>query len=304
MAAFTLIVGDARDRLRELPDQSVNCVVTSPPYWRMRDYGTAGQMGLEGTLDEYVAELVAIFAEVKRVLRDDGTVWLNLGDCYAHKQVVGVPWRVAFALQDDGWYLRSDIVWSKPNPVPESCKDRPTKAHEFVFLLTKGPRYAYDAEAIKEPAEWARWGKQNGNDKYADVPSKARMVQTHTRDELRAKHGGKKNARSVWTIPTQSYRGAHCAVFPEALAERCILAGCPEGGTVLDPFLGSGTTAQVARSLGRSCIGIELNPEYAALAVERQRTPTRKEKQSNGPRHRASVRPDAVPVVGSQPDAA
>jgi DNA modification methylase len=393
---FTLYVGDALEVLRGLPDESVHCCVTSPPYWGLRDYGTEGQIGLEPTPEAFVAAMVAVFQEVRRVLRADGTCWLNLGDSYvsdpgkggsgpgakqgAHvdygrermaqvrdgkavhgdvlrpyaveglrpKNMVGIPWRVAFALQADGWYLRSDIVWSKPNPMPESVTDRPTKAHEYVFLLTRSPRYFFDQEAVREPHLQSWIGrapvvdlKMNGdrNDGGA-MPTTGNPAG--------------RNVRSVWEIATQPYPDAHFATFPEALPERCIKAGtsergcCPECGdpwkrriervglprdrgvdgaatirpdvdpgnashgrdkisgpklaahraahpdrdlgwtatcwcfvperegpfapvpcTVLDPFMGSGTTALVARKLGRRSIGIELNPEYAALCADR-----------------------------------
>lgn len=439
-ADFTLYVGDVRAVLAELPDGSVDCCVTSPPYWGLRDYGTGtweggdpdhahisnggrntdrntppgggtqahvagapnrggvntnlcdcgavrvdAQIGLEATPDDYVAAIVEVFREVRRVLADHGTLWLNLGDSYntyaenrgdtgsglegrrqhlvnrpvvpsgkglttealKQKDLVGIPWLVAFALRADGWYLRSDIVWAKPNPMPESVTDRPTKSHEYVFLLSKSARYFYDAAAIAEPAAWERWGDQsvgpgsnpngwikpktkneltgdrrkvgfNGRwdeservqtkralklaeqhgltEAHLDAiravgitdTGKARSTQNGTgkssaenqrlADEAKSVLGGyyreflvplRRNARSVWQIPTQPYPDAHFAVFPEALPERCILAGCPENGTVLDPFMGSGTTALVARRLGRKSVGIELNPEYAALAAKR-----------------------------------
>ena len=415
-ADFTLYQGDALDVLRGLPDESVHCVVTSPPYWGLRDYGTEGQLGLEPTPDQYVANMVALFREVRRVLRRDGTCWLNLGDSYAQghggsstegkgvtihkanrdpakpraredvdvapwsnrdhtprnvipglkpKDLCGIPWRVAFALQADGWYLRSDIIWSKPNPMPESVTDRPTKAHEYLFLLTRSPRYFYDADAIREPAEWARWGDQT-NGKHEGQQTGAGWIGSASKDELQRRktktkkpdgwdtgsggHGtihreGRekgaenyvdakgRNARSVWEIATQPYPEAHFATFPEELARRCIAAGtsergcCPECGApwerevessitptqrvhngaydpssgfgksgwlpgqknvmtlgwrpscehsqppvpcvVLDPFMGSGTVAHVARKLGRRSIGVELSPEYCELAARR-----------------------------------
>lgn len=271
--------------------ESVQCVVTSPPYWGLRDYGVPGQLGLERTPEEYVEKMVAVFREVRRVLRKDGTVWLNLGDSYAHsssgsdvrnvggfqgeqiranpkmadayqtrkkdlpdglkpKDLVGIPWRVAFALQADGWWLRSDIVWAKPNPMPESIRDRPTRAHEYIFLLTKSERYYYDQDAIREP--------------LADPEALARI----------AAQGA--NARTVWTIPTEPYPEAHFATFPTELARRCILAGTKEGDLVLDPFAGSGTTLLVADTLGRLSVGLELNPEYVALAEKRLLAPRSK----------------------------
>jgi site-specific DNA-methyltransferase (adenine-specific) len=267
-----ILHGDVRQISGELPGQSVHCIVTSPPYWRLRDYGIEGQIGLEPTPDAYVASLVAVFAQLRRVLRDDGTLWLNLGDSYAasktgrpgpstleggkttqvvasqrpdklvpglpQKNLIGIPWKVAFALQADGWYLRSDIVWDKPNVMPESVQDRPTRSHEYLFLLTKSAQYYYDQEAIKEAG----------------------------------RNGKPRNRRTVWTIPTQPYLGTHFAVFAPALVEPCVLAGCPPGGVVLDPFLGSGTTALVAIRTGRNWLGVELNPEYVELARERIRS--------------------------------
>jgi len=304
-------VGDALTTLREMPEQSVRCCVTSPPYWGLRDYGVEGQLGLESTPDEYVAKMVEVFREVRRVLADDGTLWLNLGDSYASfrdskcvpqtvggggqrsmptsgaanrgaaafagspiksKDLVGIPWRVAFALQADGWYLRSDIIWSKPNPMPESVTDRPTKAHEYVFLLSKRERYFYDAAAIAEPTakpeyigkEQARWGgkkaigRSMGRGPSGNEATDAPYVGAETR-----------NARSVWEVSTRSFSGAHFATMPPELAERCVKAGSAVGDTILDPFGGAGTTGLVADRLQRNAILCELNPEYAAMARER-----------------------------------
>lgn len=278
----TVRLGDCRDVLRTLPDNHVHCCITSPPYLGLRNYGVDGQIGHEGSLNEYVASLADIFDEVKRVLRPDGTLWLNIGDSYTAKRnsgvsrqrptkrrgtfwggrtlqhergatcdfnglmpknLCGIPWRVAFALQARGWYLRSDIIWHKPNAKPESVKDRPSKAHEYVFLFSKSASYAYDHNAIKEPVT-------SPHGKYQ---------QTH------------KNKRTVWSIPTESWQGLHVAVFPTKLVEPCILAGCPVNGTVLDPFCGSGTTLVVARRLGRKAIGCELNPDYVEFAYDRLR---------------------------------
>jgi len=255
------------DVLPGLPFGSVHCVVTSPPYWGLRDYGVDGQLGLESTPEEYVERMVGVFREVWRVLRDDGTVWLNLGDSYGDsKQLRGIPWRVAFALQADGWYLRQDIIWHKPNPMPESVTDRCTKAHEYIFLLSKSQRYYYNHEAIKDEAICAghvvkayKTGKNISGERFRDTAtgSKDCMV------------GDKKNKRSVWTVTSKPFSGAHFATFPPDLIQPCILAGCPEGGTVLDPFFGSGTVGAVCQKWGRKCIGIELSADYCELARRR-----------------------------------
>ena len=301
-----ILVGDVRQTLPTLPDASVQCCVTSPPYFGLRDYGHAGQIGLEPTPDEYVSQMVAVFREVRRVLRDDGTLWLNIGDTYAGggrcgnpasspwegfvgntareaavtkvagedrlwgakpKDLLGIPWRVAFALQADGWYLRSDIIWHKPNPMPESVTDRPTKAHEYVFLLTKSARYYYDAAAIAEEAiHHGRVVEYDGTQKNSAAALDPRM---RTRIASNRTVGQSRNARSVWPIATQPYKGAHFATMPPALAERCIKAGTKTGDTVMDPFGGAGTTGLVADRLGRNAILCELNPTYADLARAR-----------------------------------
>jgi DNA modification methylase len=257
-----LLRADARSV--PLADNSVQVCVTSPPYWGLRDYklGDAG-IGLERTPEEYVANIVQVFREVWRVLRDDGTLWCNLGDCIHDKQLQGIPWRVAFALQADGWYLRSDIIWAKPNPMPESVTDRPTKAHEYLFLLTKRARYYYDAEAVAEAS--IRAGKFPGGD-YA-----GREVPEGVNHGWLNKTGvpPTRNRRDVWTIPTQPYRGAHFATYPEKLVEPCVLAGSRAGDTVLDPFCGSGTTGAVARRLGREFVGLDMSAEYLELARKR-----------------------------------
>jgi DNA modification methylase len=297
----TLHLGDCLDVLRTMPDASVHCCVTSPPYWGLRDYGHDGQIGLEATPEEYVDRLVGVFREVRRVLRDDGTLWLNLGDSYnaynanrgastsisdgaagrghpkhrqglstpllKNKDLVGIPWRVAFALQSDGWYLRQDIIWHKPNPMPESVTDRCTKAHEYVFLLSKSARYYYDANAIKDPASRAG-DRPGGGCGYIQHSAGG-----HCKDGLRANAllpvADSRNRRDVWTIASKPFHGAHFAVMPPALVEPCILAGCPKGGVVLDPFTGSGTGGEVALLAGRQFVGIELNPEYHAIAERR-----------------------------------
>lgn len=256
-----ILQGDCLETMRTLPDCSVHCVVTSPPYWGLRDYGVDGQLGLEKTPEEYVARMVDVFREVRRVLRNDGTCWLNLGDSFKDKEVVGIPWRVAFALQSDGWWLRQDIIWSKPNPMPESVTDRCTKSHEYVFLLTKSARYYYDADAISEPAVTGWNGSSFTSD--SDKVTKRGLglgprIETDTR-----------NRRSVWTITPKPYSGAHFATMPPDLVENCLLAGCPKNGIVLDPFCGSGTTGMVALRLNRNVILCELNPEYVNLTHER-----------------------------------
>ena len=266
-----ILQGDCLQTLSSLEEKSVNTCVTSPPYWGLRDYGTGDQLGLEETPEKFVENLVKVFQKVRRVLRDDGTVWLNLGDSYCasdkikglkQKDLVGIPWRVAFALQADGWYLRQDIIWHKPNPMPESVKDRCTKAHEYIFLLSKSSKYYYDSEAIKEEAQ--DWGTRNRNEgKYHN---KGTGLQPHTGLE---KSYDFKNKRSVWSVSPMAYSEAHFATYPPELIKPCILAGCLEGGTVLDPFGGSGTTAQVASNLNRNAILCELNPEYVELATDR-----------------------------------
>lgn len=269
-----ILVGDALTRLKGLPGESVQCCVTSPPYWGLRDYGVNGQLGLEKTPEEYVSHMVEVFREVRRVLRKDGTLWIVLGDSYSAKRLVGIPWRIALALQVDGWYLRSDIIWNKPNPMPESVTDRPTKAHEYIFLMTKCVKYHYNADAIREPHSSS--GKVvDWRDRVHDqsrLPKGMRQNgQKGTPSGVAGFHPKGRNRRTVWKIPTTPFPEAHFAVFPEKLVETCILAGCPEGGVVLDPFMGSGTTGLVALKIGRGFIGIELNPGYVKLAEQRIR---------------------------------
>lgn len=335
-----IINADCREALRAMPPASIHCCVTSPPYFGLRDYGVDGQLGLEPTPDEFVAAMVEVFREVRRVLRDDGTLWLNLGDSYTpvnrgenarprretmqgiqvgnphadiptkkstiqaiakaglkQKDLMGIPWMVAFALRADGWYLRQDIIWHKPNPMPESVKDRCTKAHEYIFLLSKSERYHFDSEAIAEElaaSSLARLSQptidqQHGSDR---VPGKTNgrmkaVVNEAARKALRsdvesrhrssipggqslcANPGPTRNKRSVWTVTTKPFKEAHFATFPPDLIEPCVLAGCPEGGTVLDPFFGAGTTGLVAQRTGRNAIGIELNLDYIAIARKR-----------------------------------
>lgn len=314
--------GDVIDRLQDLDGGSVQCVVTSPPYWGLRDYGVDNQLGLEETPEKFVENLVKVFREIKRVLKDDGTLWLNLGDSYASngdvgkqdkkkyggisrkehlhsgrvegikaKNLIGIPWRVAFALQADGWYLRQDIIWHKPNPMPESVTDRCTKAHEYIFLLSKSAKYFYDADAIAEKS--LEYGKDKrsdlGNIRYEGKRTLGGLNKNKLHKNLKdkgqpnhsmhiARANGQqsfvtinetRNKRSVWKINTKPYKEAHFAVFPEELPTLCIKAGSKEGDVVLDPFFGSGTTGWVAQRLGRAWIGIELNPEYIKIAEKR-----------------------------------
>lgn len=287
--------GDCLETMRAMPDGIVQTCVTSPPYFGLRDYGHEGQIGLEASPAEFVGKLVEVFREVRRLLRDDGTLWLNLGDSYAGqrgtqpaptntrnkeghvsgarlsdglkpKDLMGIPWRVAFALQADGWYLRQDIIWNKPNPMPESVTDRCTKAHEYIFLLSKSATYRYDHEAVKEPALQPIGLAESAGEQRKQAQM-GRTVGT-----LGSNYGADtRNKRSVWTVATSPYAGAHFATFPTELIEPCILAGAPAGGVVLDPFFGSGTTGQVAQNLGRQWIGCELNPAYEPLQRERLR---------------------------------
>jgi DNA modification methylase len=280
-----LLHGDCRSILPALPAGHFHTCVTSPPYFGLRDYGADGQIGLEQTPDAFVAELIAVFRDVRRVLRDDGTLWLNMGDSYGtaqvknmlgskspsmSKQLLGIPWRVAFALQADGWYLRQDIIWHKPNPMPESVRDRCTKAHEYIFLLSKSPRYYFDCEAIKEPAAG---GTTKSNSKRLAEQAIARtggLISGGTAKSTLGTSAYKtRNRRSVWSVATRPFKGAHFATFPPDLIEPCILAGAPAGGHVLDPFNGAGTTGVVAIQHGRTYTGIELNSEYLEIARQR-----------------------------------
>lgn len=321
-----IIQGDCLNILKSLEEKSVNCCVTSPPYWGLRDYGVEGQLGLEATPEEYVSKMVDIFTEVKRVLRNDGTLWLNLGDSYAgvnavgrrdvdrkygasdnelrekkmefnhglkSKDLVGIPWRVAFALQADGWYLRQDIIWAKPNPMPESVTDRCTKAHEYIFLLAKSSDYYFDNKAIQERSVCLDSRMVDGfvpksvNGKHIMDPQnsanrkKFKPTEAGGGTSIVGHSGyfdsngepigqpGIRNKRSVWNVPTSPYHGAHFATFPEDLIKPCILAGSPEGGIVLDPFFGAGTTGVVCKEYRREYLGIELNPDYIKIAEQR-----------------------------------
>lgn len=245
----TIYIGDAIEVMDELPERSIHCFVTSPPYWRMRDYKVNGQIGLEPTPEAYIRNLVEVFRSLHRVLRDDGTAWLNIGDTYINKSLVGIPWRLALALKDEGWYIRSDIIWNKSNGMPHSVKDRPVGSHEYIFLLTKSDKYYYDREAVMEKAT----GRNPGNKthKYSDTQS---GLLTMGPREFR-------NKRDVWTVGMQTYRGKHTAVFPEKLIEPCVLAGTPVGGTVLDCFAGTGTVGLVAQKHNRKSVLIEINQE-------------------------------------------
>lgn len=322
----SILQGDCLEVLKTLPSESVDCCVTSPPYYGLRNYGVDRQLGLENTIEEYISNMVAVFREVKRILKPEATLWLNLGDSYAGsgkglgsshgkavftdsdighkmnildnckpKDLIGIPWMVAFALRADGWYLRQDIIWSKPNPMPESVQDRCTKSHEYIFLLSKSSRYYFDNEAIKEdtisvydlhdgwkdgqrcsnkkiPSGWdtskgshhLKTGRYGGNKytKNQEVFFRTKSGSLYTQTE-------KRNKRSVWTVTPKAFKESHFATYPPDLIEPMILAGCPEGGIVLDPFFGSGTTGLVAKNLQRDFIGIELNQNYISMAKNR-----------------------------------
>lgn len=261
--SVTLHHGDATATLAEMGAGSVDCIVTSPPYFGLRDYGVDGQMGAESTPAEYVAGMVALFREARRVLADDGTLWLNIGDSYGPgKNLLGIPWRVAFALQDDGWILRNDIIWHKPNAMPESVTDRLSTRHEHLFMLTKGPRYWFDLDPIRVEIEHPGVKRSIGAfQKVGDGHNPAH------RGLLSDGHPLGKNPGDVWAIPTTPFPGAHFATMPRALAERCVLAGCKPGGTVLDPFSGSGTAGTAATKHGRSYVGVDLNADYLDLSL-------------------------------------
>lgn len=257
----TLYHGDAATVLATLPDGSADCIVTSPPYLGLRDYGVAGQIGAESSPAEYVAALVAVFREARRVLVDDGTLWLNLGDSYdSAKNLLGIPWRVAFALQDDGWILRNDIIWHKSNAMPESVTDRLSNRHEHLFMLSKSQRYWFDLDPIREPHE-------STPDRAGGTALRGQKAIRPSGPNSGAYSEGGRNPGDVWTIASQPFGGAHFATMPPALAERCVRAGCKPGGTVLDPFSGSGTTGLAAARHGRRYVGIDLNREYLDLSL-------------------------------------
>lgn len=305
-ALDTIHLGDNLTTMKTWPDSFVQTCVTSPPYFGLRDYGVEGQLGLEATPEQFVEKLVAVFSEVRRVLRDDGTLWLNLGDSYntyggnrgesaginknpqsampkvrkeygltvkslKNKDLIGIPWMVAFALRADGWYLRSDIIWAKKNCMPESVTDRPTKGHEHIFLLSKSDRYFYDHQAIKEPvteSSIARVSQNDGNPNWNTERDRSGGVQNEQTMDITkmVSADGMRNKRDVWHVATQPFKEAHFATFPPDLIAPCILAGAPRGGLVLDPFMGAGTTALVAARHDRRFLGCELNPEYLAIA--------------------------------------
>lgn len=317
-----ILQGDALEMLKTLPDECVNCCVTSPPYYGLRDYGVPGQIGLEDTPEQYIEKMVAVFAEVRRAMRDDGTLWLNIGDTYAAywgqkygqgqslsgsrenngsappakkspvfggvikpKDLFGIPWMLAFALRGNGWYLRADIIWHKHPCMPESVVDRPTKSHEYIFLLAKSEKYYYDIDSIREPLAFNRFSMSNKNGsagnkfKYNNGAS-GQNPHSFQRNGHSGYFDGNgkplfnelgRNKRSVWQIQPAQFSEAHFATFPEEIPELCIKAGCPAGGIVLDPFMGAGTTALVARKLDRNFIGVELNPQYIKIAETRLR---------------------------------
>lgn len=304
-----IILGDCIEQMRKQPAGIAQTCITSPPYWGLRDYGHEGQIGLEQTPEAYVVRMVEVFREVRRVLRDDGTLWLNLGDSYANngardsskvggstgerirrgvkgtmdsrprdipegfkpKDLIGIPWRVAFALQADGWYLRQDIIWHKPNPMPESVTDRCTKAHEYIFLLSKSNKYYFDNEAIKEPSAYYGIDQRSGMGNIRYEGKRTQGDASANGQQSFVTINETRNKRSVWTVTTKSFAGAHFATYPPDLIEPCVLAGSMEGDLVIDPFMGAGTTALVAAKYGRQYLGFELNPHYKDIAEKRLR---------------------------------
>jgi len=309
-----VLLGDSLAVLQTIPEGSIHCCVTSPPYYALRDYETEGQIGREATPEEYIERLVAVFHEVKRVLRPDGTFWLNIADTYCKhprqgakwKDMLGIPWRLALALQSDGWYLRSNVIWEKGNAMPESVTDRCSRSYEHVFQLSKSKRYYFDRAAIAEPIAPTtlvrmRSGR-GGSHKYAEsVPgqtvqaiNRPRKAGSISEEELPTH----RNKRDVWHINTSSYSGAHFAAFPPQLAETCILAGCPAGGVVLDPFFGSGTTGLAAKRHGRHYIGVEINPTFCRLAEERIAAEAHRGR--GAARQADSAKPSAPPEKAAQ----
>lgn len=263
----TLLHGDCLEQLRALPDNSVDAVVTSPPYWNLRDYAHAGQIGIEKTADLYIDAITSVLSEIRRILKQNGTAWINLGDTYFKSQLQGIPWRVAFSAQRIGWFLRQDIIWSKPNPMPEAVKNRCTKSHEYLFLLTKSADYYYDPESIREPNS-----PTSHPGTYKTKHKLGSMAQRAEQGFIPGKHCSNKdgrNKRSVWTITVEHSNIPHVSLMPQKLVEPCILAGCPVGGVVLDPFAGSGTTGVVAIKHGRRFIGCEINGRYIEIARAR-----------------------------------
>lgn len=300
-----ILTGDCRQLIPTLKPESVDCIITSPPYFNLRDYGMLGQIGAEKTITDYIAALTDVFSKARSILKPNGTLWINIGDSYAGsgkgkgsfdpkyadgrckdtmiytnwsetniapRNLMGIPWKLAFSLQDNGWILRQDLIWSKPNAMPESVANRCTKSHEYIFLLSKEQTYYFDIDSIKETARYdvkdspkINKNRRYGGKKYTQTPDKF----YRTKSGKAYSYTGTRHPRSVWNIPTQPFKGEHFATFPEELVRRCILAGCPKGGTVLDPFCGSGTAGKVAYDLGREFIGIELNPQYVAIAQKR-----------------------------------
>lgn len=311
-----IICGDALETLKNFPDESINCSITSPPYYKLRDYHKKEQIGREKTVEEYLDRLINVFREVRRVLKKDGTCFIVIGDSYAgtsskkeqrdpkypkgrngqnpsitqkvlgykSKDLMGIPWRLAFALREDGWYLRSDIIWHKENAMPEACKDRPTRSYEHIFLLSKSPRYYYDYDSLAEPMKevskkrYVR-GRSKEN-KYLNENSGAKIQKINEARGYGQYKGDNipqfRNKRDIWTINTTSFRGNHYAAFPPKLAEICMIAGCPKGGIILDPFIGSGTVGLIALLHNRKYIGIELNEEYVNLTKKRIETEVKK----------------------------
>lgn len=272
-----ILCGDARAAAAKLPTNIIDTIVTSPPYFGQRDYGVNGQIGIEDQPQQYIDDLVSVFAALKSTLKDTGTLWLNLGDKYQDKKLMGMPWRVALALIEDGWCLRSDIIWHKPNAMPHSAKNRPTPDHEYIFLLSKTDHYHYDADAIREPhVTFSENSKMRGGrghfGKQGGTPEKGKNKGNSNLHDARwdqAFHPKGRNKRTVWSVPLGKYRDAHFAVFSEQLIKPCILAGAPQGGVVLDPFFGAGTTGLAAWNNGRKFIGLELNPDYCEMARDR-----------------------------------